>query len=412
MSKLRLIAVVGGCVLACAGLAVGQVVPTAGGGPAVVYELPEFGAQATAPGGSTAYPKGDFYQQLSAATGDAPNSCEYHWGAGGSPFRTGPGRCDTWRVGPVWRGDINGLVLFRENTDLLGLAASADAGGVAFPINGRTLQSNFEHGAGVRASLAGQWPQCRGYELQLQYTGVFEWERGAVQPRRAAARPHRPGRPGAAAVAPYRSTLHTLEMNIRPARDSYLQPYYGFRYLLLAEDLDDSATETAPIPFPPVADIILSDVTRSTDIDNNLVGFQLGLHADKVPVSEKARAIGYRGQRFFTMAINHWYNPGGDAPPPVADLGDVEDVDFLVQRGEEVRAYLNEDEIRTGTQGTGIYNPNHAYGTEADAIEYVERLVDAGADEIMFLIQMGTVPQDAALETITRLGKDVIPRFR
>ena len=43
---------------------------------------------------------------------------------------------------------------------------------------------------------------------------------------------------------------------------------------------------------------------------------------------------------------------------------------------------------------------------------YVQRLVDAGADEIMFLIQMGTVPQWAALETIRKLGSEVIPRFR
>ena len=42
----------------------------------------------------------------------------------------------------------------------------------------------------------------------------------------------------------------------------------------------------------------------------------------------------------------------------------------------------------------------------------MQRLVDAGADEIMFLIQMGTVPQWAALETIKQLGEKVIPEFR
>ena len=30
----------------------------------------------------------------------------------------------------------------------------------------------------------------------------------------------------------------------------------------------------------------------------------------------------------------------------------------------------------------------------------------------MFLIQMGTVPQDACLETIRLLGEYVIPKFR
>ena len=34
-----------------------------------------------------------------------------------------------------------------------------------------------------------------------------------------------------------------------------------------------------------------------------------------------------------------------------------------------------------------------AYGTVDDCIGYVQRLFDAGADEILFLVQMGTVPQ-------------------
>ena len=46
------------------------------------------------------------------------------------------------------------------------------------------------------------------------------------------------------------------------------------------------------------------------------------------------------------------------------------------------------------------------------AIAYCERLAEAGADEIMFLIQMGTVPQWAALDTIRNLGRRVLPHFR
>lgn len=36
-----------------------------------------------------------------------------------------------------------------------------------------------------------------------------------------------------------------------------------------------------------------------------------------------------------------------------------------------------------------MFNPNHAYGSADDAARYVARLVEAGADELMFLIQMG-----------------------
>jgi hypothetical protein len=126
----------------------------------------------------------------------------------------------------------------------------------------------------------------------------------------------------------------------------------------------------------------------------------------------KARAIGHRGQRFFTEAIRHWYNPGPEAPPPRAEIADMDDAEVLRHEGEALVAYLHDEKIEAGTEVTGMFNPNHAYGTVNDAIGYCERLVEAGADEIMFLIQMGTVPQWAALETIRNLGERVLPRFR
>jgi alkanesulfonate monooxygenase SsuD/methylene tetrahydromethanopterin reductase-like flavin-dependent oxidoreductase (luciferase family) len=125
----------------------------------------------------------------------------------------------------------------------------------------------------------------------------------------------------------------------------------------------------------------------------------------------KARAIGMRGQRFFTEAIGYWYNPSGDSVPPRAEIADMSDEEALREGGEALVAYLNEEKIEVGTESTGLYNPNHAYGTVDDAIGYVERLIEAGADEIMFLHQMGTVPHEAIVETIENIGKHVIPHF-
>lgn len=124
---------------------------------------------------------------------------------------------------------------------------------------------------------------------------------------------------------------------------------------------------------------------------------------------QQARKIGHRGQRFFTESITHFY---GGGPAPTAPPEDGDDAEFLRREGEAIVAYLHEEKIEAGTETTGLYNPNHAYGTVKDAIGYVERLIDAGADEVMFLIQMGTVPQKAALETINLIGKEVIPYFR
>lgn len=131
-----------------------------------------------------------------------------------------------------------------------------------------------------------------------------------------------------------------------------------------------------------------------------------------LPDGLEARAVGHRGQRYFTQAISYWYQPGGDARPPSAPPADEDAAAYLRSQGEAVVAYLHEERIEAGTETTGLYNPNHAYGTPEDAIAYVERLAEAGADEVMFLIQMGTVPQEAALETIRQLGREVIPRFR
>lgn len=124
---------------------------------------------------------------------------------------------------------------------------------------------------------------------------------------------------------------------------------------------------------------------------------------------EEARRIGVRGQRFFTEAIGQWYQ---DGPGPDPDSWDDEDDEALAARGRQVEAYLHEERIEAGTEVTGLYNPNHAYGTPDDAAEYVERLVEAGADEIMFILQMGTVPHDAILASIRNLGEQVLPRFR
>ncbi len=122
-----------------------------------------------------------------------------------------------------------------------------------------------------------------------------------------------------------------------------------------------------------------------------------------------ARHIGHRGQRFFTESINHFYQGG---PMPSAPPEDEDSAAVLKRDGEALVAYLHEEKIVAGTEATGLFNTNHAYGTPEEAIGYVEKLIAAGADEVMFLVQMGSVPQKAALETIENLGTKVIPHFR
>jgi len=128
--------------------------------------------------------------------------------------------------------------------------------------------------------------------------------------------------------------------------------------------------------------------------------------------ADQAIGIGARGQRFFTQSTLHWYAAG--APEPAEDTEDEDNVAFMRQQAKTIRAELLAKgfEFAPGIDPSVAYNIDHAYGSPKRAIEYVEGLQDAGADEILVLIQMGTVPHEVCMETIRHWGNTVIPYFR
>ncbi len=124
---------------------------------------------------------------------------------------------------------------------------------------------------------------------------------------------------------------------------------------------------------------------------------------------EKARRIGLRGQRFFIESLNQWAvgTPGPDPDSWGDDLTTTDaDGKMVVKIGSELI------EVDFSKPSGALFNPNNAYGTVEDCIHYVQALIDAGADEVLFITQMGTVPQDIQMETIRALGEQVIPYFR
>ena len=123
-----------------------------------------------------------------------------------------------------------------------------------------------------------------------------------------------------------------------------------------------------------------------------------------------ARKIGVRGQRYFMESLAYWYS-GGERPDHTKWQDDL----TQSTTGEMViksRWASEEITVDFSDSSMALMNPNHAYGTVKDCIGYVQRLIDSGADEILFICQMGTVPQWAQLETIRNIGKHVIPYFR
>ncbi|MBV8086411.1 MAG: LLM class flavin-dependent oxidoreductase, partial [Chloroflexi bacterium] len=126
--------------------------------------------------------------------------------------------------------------------------------------------------------------------------------------------------------------------------------------------------------------------------------------------ADEAFRIGARGQRFFAQAINQWYSGG---PPPDEDIDEHEDVLAATERARETMiARLHEAQVPVNPRSVQTLNVDHAYGAASRAIDYVEALQSCGVDEVMCLMQMGTVPQAACLETIRQWGTKVIPYFR
>ncbi|MDB5393463.1 MAG: 5,10-methylene tetrahydromethanopterin reductase [Rhodospirillales bacterium] len=123
-----------------------------------------------------------------------------------------------------------------------------------------------------------------------------------------------------------------------------------------------------------------------------------------------ARKIGIRGQRYFMESLAYWYS-GGERPDHTKwqdDLTESTTGEMVIKSrwaSEEITVDFSDSSM-------ALMNPNHAYGTIQDCVGYVQRLIDAGADEMLFICQMGTVPQWAQLETIRNIGKHVIPYFR
>jgi alkanesulfonate monooxygenase SsuD/methylene tetrahydromethanopterin reductase-like flavin-dependent oxidoreductase (luciferase family) len=127
--------------------------------------------------------------------------------------------------------------------------------------------------------------------------------------------------------------------------------------------------------------------------------------------AEKARRIGTRGQRFFAESIRYWY--AGGEKPQVDDLDADQQIAKLEQSKEQIVAYLGQEKIPVTDASTSNYHVEEdAYGSVDQAIRYVQRLVDSGADEILFLVQMGTVPHEATMETIRNIGNHLIPHFK
>nr|MDT0665145.1 LLM class flavin-dependent oxidoreductase [Micromonospora sp. DSM 115978] len=112
----------------------------------------------------------------------------------------------------------------------------------------------------------------------------------------------------------------------------------------------------------------------------------------------QARRIGARGQRFFGDSIAYW---GGRRPDPAADdLDGFDNVAYMTAMAAEMTARYERGELPNvpdRSLAAATFNIDHAYGDASVAVEYVRGLESVGVDEVMCLIQMGSVPQEVCL---------------
>lgn len=111
----------------------------------------------------------------------------------------------------------------------------------------------------------------------------------------------------------------------------------------------------------------------------------------------KACAYGLRGARFFTETLGAYYftseRPTGRLDVPR---------DFL--REEELDAIIAHRNAPGSTMTAIVGDP-------AAARESVQRFADAGVDELILVMQMGTVPHELAMESLRTFAEKVMPRF-
>jgi len=225
------------------------------------------------------------------------------WGAGGSPYRTGPGWLDDWKVGPIWDVSVDGMTLFREEADLGDLedAARADEEDLML---GEPLQTQFGYGGGGRLWVMGNLPRTEKYQIQFGYEGIEEWNAALLFPEDTVG-VDTDGMAGdeyeydAIRSLHYRSSMHSAELNFYRRAVQTFRPFWGIRYVRFNDEITDTTNQEAPFPPPvnmpdPVVDAVtIEDSIDFIDIKNNLVGFQLGLREDLWHLNRRVTVQGF-----------------------------------------------------------------------------------------------------------------------
>jgi alkanesulfonate monooxygenase SsuD/methylene tetrahydromethanopterin reductase-like flavin-dependent oxidoreductase (luciferase family) len=142
---------------------------------------------------------------------------------------------------------------------------------------------------------------------------------------------------------------------------------------------------------------------KQAEVTRSAIGARVNDHfactplALVLPDDTRACRLGLRGARFFSEALNQYYFSGRRPVGPLAVPRDELD-DASVARAMRRR-------------NTPDDKYNVCCGDPAFAREYVSRFQALGVDELILVMQMGTVPSEAVLESVRTFGEQVLPYF-
>lgn len=117
-----------------------------------------------------------------------------------------------------------------------------------------------------------------------------------------------------------------------------------------------------------------------------------------LPDDRAACRHGFRGARFFAESMATYYF-GSQRP---------------IGRLNVPRDFLQVEDLEAAMafRGAAGSQCNAIIGDPSAACEMVRRFADVGVDELICVMQMGTVPHEIILQSIRTFGEQVMPRFR
>lgn len=107
---------------------------------------------------------------------------------------------------------------------------------------------------------------------------------------------------------------------------------------------------------------------------------------------------GLRGARFFAEALGRYYFAGDR---PIGEIGSLPRDDLRDAEITEAMAFRNAPDSQLSA----------IVGDPIAARESVQRFVDVGVDELILIMQMGTVPHEVVMRSLKTFAEKVMPHF-